>query len=61
MEQCVWRDYCHCMTACVVSPVQPLVGVVYNYASDEMYAAARGKGAMLNGRQIHVSGCTSEH
>ena len=32
-----------------------LAGVVYNPVSNEMFAAARGEGAMLNGRKIHVS------
>lgn len=35
---------------------QPLVGVVYNPAHDEMFSAARGFGATLNGQPIHVTG-----
>lgn len=31
------------------------VGVVYNPFLDEMYTAIKGKGAYLNGKQIHVS------
>ena len=31
------------------------VGVVYDPSRDEMFAAARGEGATLNGRAIHVS------
>ncbi len=30
-------------------------GVVYNPATDELFAAARGRGATLNGRPIHVT------
>lgn len=36
----------------------PLAGVVYNPASGELYAAAQGHGATLNGQPIHVSGAT---
>ncbi len=32
-----------------------LAGVVYNPVSGEMFAAARGEGATLNGKRIHVS------
>lgn len=32
----------------------PVVGVVYNPYNDEFFAATRGKGASLNGKQIHV-------
>ncbi len=32
-----------------------LAGVVYNPVSDEMFAAARGQGATLNGKKISVS------
>jgi myo-inositol-1(or 4)-monophosphatase len=33
----------------------PLVGVVYNPVYDEMFSAARGFGATLNGKPLHVS------
>ena len=33
----------------------PIVGVVYNPITDELYAAARGEVATLNGAPIHVS------
>lgn len=33
----------------------PILGVVYNPYTDEMYHAERGMGAYLNGRRIHVS------
>lgn len=32
-----------------------VAGVIYDPLRDEMFAAERGKGAWLNGRQIHVS------
>lgn len=34
----------------------PLVGVVYDPIHEELYCAASGEGATLNGRPIHVSG-----
>lgn len=33
----------------------PILGVVYNPYTDEMYHAEKGRGAYLNGRGIHVS------
>ncbi len=36
----------------------PLIGVIYNPFTDELYAAERGKGATLNGRPIHVTAAT---
>lgn len=39
-----------------------LCGVFYNPTLDELYTAAKGGGAFLNGRPIHVSGVTDlEH
>ncbi len=35
--------------------MRPLVGVVYDPFSDELYSAAQGHGATLNGKLIHVS------
>ena len=32
-----------------------IVGVIYNPMLDEMFVAEKGKGAFLNGREIHVS------
>jgi myo-inositol-1(or 4)-monophosphatase len=37
----------------------PIVGVTYNPIRDELFAAARGAGATLNGRPIHVSARTT--
>lgn len=36
--------------------MNPLVGVVFDPFSDELYSAAKGYGASLNGRTIHASG-----
>ena len=35
------------------------LGVVYDPSRDECFSAERGKGAQLNGKPIHVSGCDS--
>ena len=37
---------------------QPVVGVVYNFVTDELYAAQKGKGATVNGKPLRVSPCT---
>jgi len=37
-----------------VSEAEPVVGVIYVSIHDEMFSAARGLGATLNGRPIHV-------
>jgi myo-inositol-1(or 4)-monophosphatase len=34
---------------------EPVAGVVYHPTADELFTAARGAGAQLNGRPIHVS------
>jgi myo-inositol-1(or 4)-monophosphatase len=34
---------------------RPLVGVVYNPVSGELFSAVRGQGATLNGKPLHVS------
>ncbi len=34
---------------------KPVVGVIYNPVLDEMFTASIGRGALLNGRRIHVS------
>lgn len=38
---------------------RPLVGVVYNPIMEELFTAARGQGAFLNGRKLHVSASDS--
>ena len=42
-------------TVCSVEEGVPLAGVVYATMQDEMFAAARGRGAMLNGNPIRIS------
>ncbi len=38
---------------------QTVLGIVYQPYTDELFYAEKGKGAYLNGRQIHVSGAES--
>ena len=41
-----------------VSENEVIAGVVYDPSRNEMFAAAKGSGAMLNGRAVHVSKTT---
>ena len=41
--------------AAVVANGAPLAAVIFNPITDEMFAAAKGEGATLNGRPIHVT------
>jgi len=36
--------------------LQPVIGVIYNPFTDELYTAMKGKGAFLNGSRINCSG-----
>lgn len=47
----------YCMHACILS-IQVVVGVVYNFILDQLFAAKKGGGATMNGEPIHVSQCT---
>ena len=38
----------------------PVVGVVYNFVLDQMFAAQKGGGATMNGKPIHVSQCNGK-
>ena len=46
---------CFCVSIGLAQRDTLLVGVIYNPISDELFAAARGEGATLNGKKIHVS------
>ncbi|MFA6191903.1 MAG: inositol monophosphatase family protein [Sulfurimonas sp.] len=53
-------NFVHGLPFCAISvgmweDGKPLAGVVYNPVLDECFSAERGKGAFLNGQQIHVS------
>lgn len=39
----------------------PILGVVYQPYTDELFSAVSGKGATLNGQPIHVSNTTFDH
>lgn len=45
-----------CISIAVWDHRGPLVGVIYNPITHELYSAQRGKGAFLNGNKINVSG-----
>lgn len=44
--------------AAVVDDHDSFAAAVYNPLTDEFFAAAKGRGATLNGKPIHVSACT---
>jgi|SRR5579863_4593405 len=46
---------CFAASIGLVEDGEPIVGVVFNPVADEFFSAARGKGAFLNGKPIHVS------
>jgi myo-inositol-1(or 4)-monophosphatase len=46
---------CFCVSLGLAQRDTLLAAVIYNPISDELFAAARGKGATLNGKKIHVS------
>jgi myo-inositol-1(or 4)-monophosphatase len=46
---------CFAVSIALLEDGQPLVGVVFNPVSAELFSAARGDGAFLNEKSIHVS------
>lgn len=48
-----------CVTLAVEGPAGLLAGVSYDPLRDELFAAARGEGATLNGQPLRVSGAAS--
>lgn len=46
---------CFCVSMALAQRETLLAAVIYNPISDELFAAARGEGAMLDGQPIHVS------
>lgn len=51
------KDYrCSAVSVGVSKDGKPYMGAVYNPYLDEMFTAAAGQGACLNGKEIHVSG-----
>ena len=45
----------YCVSIGLIIDAEPVVGVIYDPRQNEMFAAAKGRGAFLNGRPIHVS------
>jgi myo-inositol-1(or 4)-monophosphatase len=50
---------CFCVSLGLLENGEPIVGAVLNPVYDELFSAARGEGAFLNGRRIHVSAVDS--
>ena len=48
-----------CVSLGLVITRRPVLGVIYNPVTDELYAAQSGAGAFLNGRRIQVSSARS--
>ncbi|MCS7167304.1 MAG: inositol monophosphatase family protein [Gemmatales bacterium] len=48
---------CYAISIGLVNEGRPELGVVYDPTRQEMFTAARGRGAWLNGRAIRVSAC----
>ncbi len=46
---------CFCVSLALAKQNSLLAGVIYNPIHEELFAAASGKGATLNGKTIHVS------
>ena len=46
---------CFAVSIGLVEDGEPVAGAVFNPVSDEMFSAARGEGAFLNGKRIRVS------
>lgn len=46
-----------CVSVGLLEAGQPVAGVVYDPVREELFEAARGRGAFLNGRPIRVSEC----
>jgi myo-inositol-1(or 4)-monophosphatase len=46
---------CFCVSIALAQRDSILAGVIYNPIANELFTAARGEGAMLNGKGIHVS------
>jgi myo-inositol-1(or 4)-monophosphatase len=46
---------CFAVSIALLEDGAPLVGVVFNSIADELFSAARGQGAFLNQKPIHVS------
>lgn len=53
--------YYYCSSVCCnVVSWQTVVGVIYNFVLEQLFAAKKGGGATMNGEPIHVSSCTGQ-
>ena len=50
---------CYCVSIGLVIAGEPTVGVIYDPRLDELFTAATGHGAHLNGKPMRVSGCAT--
>ena len=48
---------CYCVSIGLVIAGEPTVGVIYDPRLDELFTAATGRGAFLNGKPMRVSSC----
>ena len=48
---------CYCVSIGLVIDGEPTVGVIYDPRLDELFTAATGRGAYLNGKPMRVSSC----
>ncbi|MCR5761472.1 MAG: inositol monophosphatase [Sphaerochaetaceae bacterium] len=46
---------CSVVSIALLEHKQPVLGVIYNPFTDEMYTAEKGNGSFCNGKRIHVS------
>lgn len=44
-----------CISVGLTINKEPVLGIIYNPFMEELYTAMKGKGAFLNGKQIHCS------
>ena len=50
---------CFCVSMALAQKNELLAGVIYNPVHEELFTAARGEGAMFNGKRIHCSKITA--
>jgi myo-inositol-1(or 4)-monophosphatase len=50
---------CFCVSMALAQKNELLAGVIYNPVHEELFTAARGEGAMFNGKKIHCSKITA--
>ena len=56
-----YHSPCHVISHSIpIGRWQPVVGVVYNFILDHMFAAVKGGGATMNNKPIHVSRCEGD-